>query len=151
MPESVSRFLYFLGHPSDYTGLWTLDLTAATVLFSLVTLLVVHKQLSLMAEQTSLMKHQDTLMERQTDIVVRQDVTNREILSRRVKLIMYKEPSPPGQVVVLCRNDGNKTAQNFYWHLAVPENIRYADVREVHYDGKMLDSTGMESHEGQQY
>ena len=53
----LDRFLYFLFHPSEYLGLWTLD---ATVLFSVLTLLVVLRQLALMTEQTSLMKHQAT-------------------------------------------------------------------------------------------
>src|ERR1700678_803520 len=126
----LGRFLYFLFHPSEYLGLWTLDLTLVTVLFSFVTLLVVLRQLALMTEQTSLMKHQDTLMQRQTDVVVRQDETNREVLSRRAKLVMYTEPSPPGQVVLMCRNDGSKTAQNFYWHLSIPVTVSGSAVCE---------------------
>jgi hypothetical protein len=46
MLDAASRFLYFLSHPSEFVGLWTLDLTVATVLFSFVTLLVVLKQVS---------------------------------------------------------------------------------------------------------
>jgi hypothetical protein len=124
-----ARFVYFLSHPSDYIGVWTLDLTFATVLFSVVTLGVVLRQLSLMAEQTRLMIHQDNLMQRQTDVVVRQDETNRELMSRRVRLRMYME-GPSAQVAVFCRNDGNKTAQNFYWHLAVPATVAPLHVRD---------------------
>ena len=60
------RFVYFLTHPSEYIGLWTLD---ATVLFSVLTLLVVLKQLF--------------VAQRQMDIMVRQDETNRELLSQK--------------------------------------------------------------------
>jgi hypothetical protein len=94
---TLGRLFYFLGHPSEYVGLWTLEVT---VLFSVLTLLVVLKQLF--------------VAQRQMDIMVRQDETNRELLGRRVKLVMYAKPFPPGRVVVFCRNDGNKTAQNFY-------------------------------------
>src|SRR5580698_6496698 len=97
----LGRLLYFLFHPSEYVGLWTLD---ATVLFSVLTLLVVLKQLF--------------VAQRQMDIMVRQDETNRELLSRRVKLRVFTEPTPPAVLKVLCRNDGNKTAQSFYWHLS---------------------------------
>ncbi len=47
------RLNYFLGHPPEYIGLWTLDLALATVLFSFVTLGVVLKQLSLMKRPLS--------------------------------------------------------------------------------------------------
>jgi hypothetical protein len=127
------RFVYFLTHPSEYIGLWTLD---ATVLFSVLTLLVVLKQLF--------------VAQRQMDIMVRQDETNRKLLSRRVKLVMYVASSPPGRGDVLCRNDGNKTAQNFYWHLSVPADVRGIDVR----DGlgvEMLNSYGVDSHENVPY
>jgi hypothetical protein len=118
----LGRFLYFLLHPSEYLGLLTLDLTLVTVGFSFVTLLVVLKQLLLMTEQSRLMRHQDTLMQRQTDVVVRQDETNRELLARRAKLYMYPDGPVSARLIVGCRNDGNKTAQNFYWHLSVPDN-----------------------------
>jgi hypothetical protein len=129
MPESVGRFIYFLGHPSEYIGLWTLDLTLATVLFSLVTLLVILRQLN--------------LMERQTDILVRQD----ELLSRRARLFMYVEPSPTGQVAVLCRNDGTKTAKDFYWHLSVPVAVSVNNVRNA-LGSDVLHHTGMASQDG---
>lgn len=115
--------LYFLFHPSEYLGLWTLDLTVVTLVFSAATLIVVLVQLRLMKQQTGLMNHQDTLMQRQTDILIRQDETNREILSRRIKLVMYMEMESTQQVVVLCRNDGRRTARDFYWHLAVPNTV----------------------------
>lgn len=142
----LARFLYFLSHPSEYIGLWTLDLTVATVLFSVVTLGVVLKQLSLMAEQTRLMIHQDNLMQRQTDVLVRQDETNREVLSRRARLRMYME-GPSAQVTVFCRNDGNKTAKNFYWHLAVPSTVALLHVRDGVDLDKVLSFTRGEFHE----
>src|ERR1700677_1504234 len=122
----LDRFLFFLFHPSQDIVLWTLDLTLVTVGFSFVTLLVVLKQLSLMAEQSRLMRHQDALMQQQTEGVIRQDETNREVLSRRAKLRMYTEHPPTATFHVVCRNDGNKTAQNFYWHLAVPADVECA-------------------------
>jgi hypothetical protein len=84
------------------------------------------------------------------EILVRQDELNREVLSRRVRLLMYVKPDPPGQLVVLCRNDGNKTAQNFYWHLAIPITVsRYGVWNDA---GKeILSTTGMESHDGAVY
>ncbi len=88
------------------------------------------------------MKHQDNLMQRQTEIVVRQD----ELLSRRARLRMYKDHSTRGQVVILCRNDGNKTAQNFYWHLSVPVTVGGGEV----WDGlgnQVQRSVSMVSHE----
>jgi hypothetical protein len=100
------RLLYFLLHPSEYIGLWTLD---ATVVFSVLTLLVVLKQLF--------------VAQRQMDIMVRQDETNREVLAGRIKLVMYLEIESASQVVVLCRNDGKRTARDFYWHLAVPTTV----------------------------
>ena len=106
MVEDLFRFLYFLTHPSEYLGLWTLDVT---VLFSVLTLLVVLRQLF--------------VAQRQMDIMVRQDETNRELLARRVRLRMYMERPPTAQFHVVCRNDGNKTAQNFYWHLAVGADV----------------------------
>jgi|SRR5579863_9318598 len=151
MPEGVTRLIYFFTHPSEYVGLWTLDLTLVTVLFSVVTLLVVLKQLALMTEQSRLMRHQDTLMQRQTDVLVRQDETNRELLARRVKLVIYVEPSPPGQVVVLCRNDGNKTAQNFYWHLSVPVTVSGTAVCGPSPTSELLYNTRMDSHDGEPY
>ena len=144
----LGRLLYFLTHPSEYIGLWTLEVTA---FFSLVTLGVVLKQLAVMKRQTTLMQHQDTLMQRQTEVLVRQDETNLEVLSRRVKLRMYIEPSPPRQVVVLCRNDGNKTAQNFYWHLLVPLTVSGDGVREPSPMSELLYNTSTDSHEGETY
>jgi hypothetical protein len=130
MPEAAGRFLYFLFHPSEYIGLWSLDLTVVTLVFAAATLIVVLVQLrlmtqqtGLMTQQTALMNHQDNLMQRQTDIVVRQDETNREVLARRIKLVMYTKIESASQVVVLCRNDGKRTARDFYWHLAVPETM----------------------------
>jgi hypothetical protein len=127
-------------------GLWTWDLTFVTIVFSVLTLGIVLKQLSLMKEQSRLMRHQDNLMQRQTDILVRQD----ELLSRRAKLFVYVEPSLPGQVVVLCRNDGNKTAQHFYWHLSIPATVAANSVWDAT-GNEMLISTGIDSHQGEQY
>jgi hypothetical protein len=143
MPDGVTRLIYFFTHPSEYSGLWTLDLSVATFLLAVGTLWVVLRQLTLM-------KHQDDLMQRQTDIVVRQDVTNREILSRRSKLMMYVEPAGPSQVVILCRNDGNKTAQNFYWHLSVPSTVSGNPVWNAS-GNEMLPNTGTDVHEGESY
>lgn len=140
----LGRLLYFVSHPSEYLGLWTLDVTVVTVAFSFITLLVVLKQLKLMTEQSNLMTHQDALMQRQTDILVRQDETNREVLARRIKLVIYTEPAPPGQVVVLCRNDGNKTAQNFYWHLSVPTSVSSSAVWNS-LGNVLLSCTGVDS------
>jgi hypothetical protein len=140
---ALGRFLYFLGHPSEYIELWTFDVT---VFFSLVTLLVILRQLSLMTGQSRLMRHQDDLMQRQTEILVRQD----ELLSRRARLRMYKDHSRPEQIVICCRNDGNKTAQNFYWHLSIPLTVGGGDV----WDGlgnQVQRSVSVVSHEGVEY
>ena len=123
----LDRFLYFLFHPSEYLGLWTLD---ATVLFSVLTLLVVLRNCIHLTAETSLMKHQDNLMQRQTEIVVRQD----ELLSRRARLRMYKDHSTRGQ------------DQNFYWHLSVPVTVGGGEV----WDGlgnQVQRSVSMVSHE----
>jgi hypothetical protein len=135
----LGRFLYFLGHPSEYIGLWTLDLSVATFLLAVATLWVVLRQLDLM-------KHQDTLMQRQTEILVRQD----ELLSRRAKLRMYIDYSQPGRVVIVCRNDGNKTAQNFYWHLSVPVTVAGNEVWDGLGNQPQI-SVSVISHEGIEY
>lgn len=140
---AAGRFLYFLSHPSEYLGLWTLDLTAVTVMFGLVTLLVVLRQLSLMT-------HQDTLMQRQTDILVRQDETNREVLARRIRLVMYREVASASQVIVLCRNEGNKSTRDFYWHLAVPTSVPMNAVWDAS-GNTLLMPTGGETHNDEQY
>jgi hypothetical protein len=130
MTDSVGRLVYFLSHPSDYIGLWLLD---STVLLLALTLLVVLRQLF--------------VTQRQMEILVRQDELNREVLSRRVRLLMYVKPDPPGQLVVFCRNDGNKTAQNFYWHLSIPITVSRYGVWNA--TGKeILSTTGMESQDG---
>jgi hypothetical protein len=129
MPESFSRLVYFLGHPSEYIGLWLLD---STVLLLALTLIVALRQLF--------------ITQRQMEILIRQDELNREVLSRRVRLLLYIKPEPPGQLVVLCRNDGNKTAQNFYWHLSVPITVSRYGVWNS--SGKeMLSSSRMETHD----
>jgi len=131
MPETFGRLAYFLGHPSDYIGLWLLD---STVLLLALTLIVALRQLF--------------VTQRQMEILIRQDELNREVLSRRVRLLMYAKPEPPNQLVVFCRNDGNKTAQNFYWHLSVPIAVSRYGVWNS--SGKaMLPSSGMESHGGE--
>ncbi len=133
MPEALGRLLYFLGHPSEYIGLWLLDSTA---LLLALTLIVALRQLF--------------VTQRQMQILVRQDELNREVLSRRVRLRMYAKPEPPGQVIVFCRNDGNKTAQNFYWHLAVPITVSRYGVWNS--SGKeMLSSAAMETLAGELY
>jgi hypothetical protein len=130
MTDSIGRLVYFLGHPSDYIGLWLLD---STVSLLALTLLVVLRQL--------------VLTKRQIEILVRQDELNREVLSRRVRLLMYVKRDPPGQLVVFCRNDGNKTAQNFYWHLSIPITVSRYGVWNA--AGKeILSTTGMESQDG---
>lgn len=125
--------MYFLSHPSEYIGLWLLDVT---VLFSALTLLVVLRQLY--------------VTQRQMEILARQDELDREVLSRRVRLVMYAKPEPPGQLVVFCRNDGNRTARNFYWHLAVPIAVSRSGVWNS-LGRETLLSTVMESHEGEVY
>jgi hypothetical protein len=151
------RLAYFLTNPSEYIGLWTLDLTVVTLVFSAATLVVVlvqlrlmTQQMGLMTRQTTLMNHQDILMQRQTDIVVRQDETNREVLSRRARLLMYVAPSPPNQVIVCCRNDGNKTAQNFYWHCLVPVTVDGNAVWDST-GNQMLFNTSTRSQNGELY
>lgn len=143
----LGRFLYFFLHPSEYIGLWTLD---ATVVFSVLTLLVVLRQLALMTEQSRLMRHQDALVQRQTEIVVRQDETNRELLSRRARLHMYVQVLAPRQAAVCCRNDGNKTAQNFYWHCLVPLTVDGNAVWDST-GSRMLFNTSSRSHNGELY
>jgi hypothetical protein len=71
MTDFVSRLVYFLGHPSEYIGLWLLD---STLLLLALTLLVVLRQLF--------------VMQRQMEILLRQDELNRE---RKVRLLMYCE------------------------------------------------------------
>jgi hypothetical protein len=133
MSETIDRLLYFLGHPSDYIGLWLLD---STVLLLALTLIVALRQLF--------------VTQRQMEILIRQDELNRDVLSRRVRLLMYAKPEPPNQLVVFCRNDGNKTAQNFYWHIAVPITVSRYGVWNS--SGKeMLPGSGMESHNGEVY
>ena len=133
MTDSIGRLVYFLGHPSDYIGLWLLD---STVLLLALTLLVVLRQLF--------------VTQRQMEILLRQDALNREVLSRRVRLLMYAKPEPPGQLVVFCRNDGNKTAQNFYWHLFIPITVSRYGVWNA--AGKeILSTTGIESQDGALY
>jgi hypothetical protein len=81
------------------------------------------------------------------ETLLRQDELNRE---RRARLLMYVKPDPPGQLVVFCRNDGNKTAQNFHWHLAIPITVSRYGVGNA--AGKeILSSTGMESYDGALY
>jgi hypothetical protein len=83
-------------------------------------------------------------------ILIRQDELNREVLSRRVRLLMYAKPEPPGQLVVFCRNEGNKTAQNFYWHLLVPITVSRYGVWNS--SGKeMVSTSGMETHDERLY
>jgi hypothetical protein len=133
MPGNFGRLVYFLGHPSEYIGLWLLD---STVWLLALTLIVALRQLF--------------VTQRQMEILVRQDELNREVSSRRIRLLMYAKPEPPGQLVVFCRNDGNKTAQNFYWHLSVP--ITVSQYGTWNSSGKeMLSSPGMESHDGEVY
>lgn len=105
MFEPAGRFLYFLQHPSEYAGVWTLYLTAAT--FG-----VVMRQLRIMERQTSLMKTQ-------TETMTAQDELNRALLARRAKLEMYAVGSP-SSVKVYCVNNGEKAALSFYWHLVIP-------------------------------
>jgi|ERR1700733_96088 len=63
---------------------------------------------------------------------------------------MYVKPEPPNQLVVFCRNDGNKTAQNLYWHLSVPIAVSRYGIWNS--SGKeLLPSSGMESHGGEVY
>lgn len=131
MREFIGRLIYFLGNPSDYIGLWLLDVT---VLFSGLTLLVVLRQLF--------------ITQRQMEILLRQDELQRALLYRRAKLVMYAQPVPPSQVVVLCRNDGNKAAQHFSWHLSIPITVGSSAVWNS--SGKeMLSTIGMESHQGE--
>jgi hypothetical protein len=133
MPEPFGRLAYFLGHPSEYIGLWLLD---STVSLLTLTLVVALRQLF--------------VTQRQMQILIRQDELNRDVLSRRVRLLMCAKPEPPGQLVVYCRNDGNKTAQNFYWHLSVPLTISRYGVWNS--SGKEnLSTSDMQSHDGQVY
>jgi len=37
MPDAVGRLSYFLLHPSEYLGLWTLDLAVASALLAIAT------------------------------------------------------------------------------------------------------------------
>ncbi len=130
MTDFVGRSVYFLGHPSEYMGLLLLD---STVFLLAVTLLVVLRRLF--------------VTRRQMEILLRQGELNRE---RRMRLVMYVKADLPGQLVVFCRNDGNKTAQNFYWHLAVSITVSRYGVSDA--DGKeILSTTGMESHDGALY
>jgi hypothetical protein len=130
MSDFIGRLVYFLAHPSEYIGLWLLD---STVLLLALTLLVVLRQLF--------------VTQRHMEILLRQDELNRE---RRVRLLMYVKPDPPGQLVVFCRNDGNKTAQNFYWHLAIPITVSRHGVWNAS-GNEILSTTGMESHDGALY
>jgi len=61
--------------------------------------------------------------QRHTEILVRQDELNQEVLSRKIRLLMYAKPEPLGQLVVFCRNDGNKTVQNFEATLLGGKNV----------------------------
>jgi len=65
VPETFGRLAYFLGHPSDYIGLWLLD---STVLLLALTLIVTLRQLF--------------VTQRHMEILIRQDELNRDVLSR---------------------------------------------------------------------
>lgn len=131
MSETAAPLLYFLDHP--HISFWLLDLTA---LLLGATLVVTLRQLF--------------ITKRQLQILVRQDEINRELLSRRARLAMYTNSEPPGQLVVSCRNEGNKTAQNFYWHLLVPITVsRYGVWSGA---GKeILSNSGMETRDESLY
>lgn len=130
MTDFVGRLVYFLSHPSEYIGLWLLD---STVVLLAVALIVVLRQLF--------------VTRRQMEMLLRQDELNRE---RRVRLLMYVKFDPPGHLVVFCRNDGNKTAQNIFWHLAVPIVVSRYGVSDAARK-EILSTTGMESHDGALY
>ncbi len=130
MTDFVGRLVYFLTHPSEYIGLLLLD---STVLLLAVTLIVVLRKLF--------------VTRRQMEMLLRQDELNRE---RRVRLLMYVKSDSPGELVVFCRNDGNKTAQNFFWHLAIPITVSRYGVWNAA-GKKILSTTGMESHDGALY
>ena len=133
MADFIGRLIYFLGNPSEFIGLWLLDVT---VLVSSLTLLVVLRQLF--------------VTKRQMDIILRQDELNRALVSRRARLVLYAQPAPPGQLVVFCRNDGNRTAQNFQWHLSIPITVGASSVWNS--SGRQrLCNGGMESHQRQLY
>jgi len=52
--------------------------------------------------------------------------------------------------MVLCRNDGNETAQNFYWHLSVPASVTPLNVRN-NLGSHQLQSTSVDPHGGEIY
>jgi hypothetical protein len=115
MPDAVGRLSYFLLHPSEYLGLWTLDLAVASALLAIATFWIVLRQLRIMRTQT-------TLMQQQTTIMTAQDELNRVLLARRIKLHVYAVEEP-AKVIFYCANDGGRMTQSFYCHLYIPAEI----------------------------
>ena len=129
-------------HPSEFVGLWALDLTAATLILSLATLAIVIKQLNLMRRQT-------TLMQRQTEITIAQDELNRTLLARRPRLRVYAVESA-NRVDVYGVNEGDRAAPDFYWHVAISTEV---SLRNGVWDGpgnRMIPSVGTVITDGQE-
>jgi len=82
---------------------------------ALITLGIVLIQLWLMRRQTRAMEDQLALMNRQD-----------AILQRRSNLVANTKTAVVGNAVtveVRARNEGNKTASDFYWHISIPRAV----------------------------
>jgi hypothetical protein len=66
-------------------------------------------------------------MQQQTTIMTAQDELNRMLFARRAKLRLFAVGTS-GMTEIHCINEGNKTAQQFFWHLAIPNSAQCRGV-----------------------
>lgn len=104
--------------------------TVVGVVLTGLALIVVLIQLRVMERQTRLMGRQTRLMERQLEIVEEQD----ELLARRAELEMIITLAGRTQDNSIAyrfevRNQGQKSARDFYWKLWLPVSIaEWSDI-----------------------
>ena len=120
------RFWWWISHLAvqEPLALASVVLGGATLFIVLVQLRLMKQQTSLMGSQTRLASKQAEIADTQLDIMRRQDEITAADRARRACLEFSVLVEHRDQTVRLhIKNSGNRTAHDFYWHLAIPVDI----------------------------
>jgi len=101
-------------------------LTVFTIIVGAATVFIAWTQLNVMSIQRDIMDEQSDLMNRQLALMEKQDAIISAQLSRAVSLeCMFTATTPTRPTInaamiytLVVRNNGTKTADGFYWHVA---------------------------------
>jgi hypothetical protein len=104
----------------DIGDFFQLTFAAAAIILALIQYQLMVTQMDIMRKQTALMIRQLELDEQQ-NAIIQNDLRKRADLILLINISHYDPIARTAIIVVSAKNEGNKSAPDFYWHIAVPQ------------------------------